>query len=86
MKTLRFAVALTGALALSTTGFAGNDEGIHADEAPAFGPMHDLGTLPAGQVVTGPALIEDVDTVIAVNPGWTYRVGDDLSGTLGRVR
>jgi N-methylhydantoinase A/oxoprolinase/acetone carboxylase beta subunit len=52
---------------------------------PADTPVFDRAALPPGQLVTGPALIEDVDTVIAVSPGWTYLVGDDLSGTLRRV-
>jgi N-methylhydantoinase A/oxoprolinase/acetone carboxylase beta subunit len=51
---------------------------------PLDTPVFDRPSLPAGQVVQGPALIEDVDTVIAVNPGWSYEVGADLSGTLRR--
>jgi N-methylhydantoinase A/acetophenone carboxylase len=48
-------------------------------------PVYDRPALPAGQVIAGPALVEDVDTVIAVNPGWSYRVGEDLAGTLRRI-
>jgi hypothetical protein len=36
-------------------------------------------------VVVGPALLEVVDTVIAVNPGWSYLVGEDYSGILRRA-
>jgi N-methylhydantoinase A/oxoprolinase/acetone carboxylase beta subunit len=53
---------------------------------PVPTPVFDRSGLPPGQEVPGPALLEDVDTVIAVNPGWVYRVGDDLSGTLRRAR
>ena len=53
--------------------------------APVATPVFDRSALPPGQEIHGPALIEDVDTVIAVDPGWRYRVGDDLSGTLRRT-
>ena len=48
-------------------------------------PVFDRAGLSAGQVVAGPALLEDVDTVIAVNPGWSYQVGEDDSGLLRRA-
>jgi N-methylhydantoinase A/acetophenone carboxylase len=56
-----------------------------ASPEPVETPVFDRAALPPGQVVAGPALLEDVDTVIAVNPGWSYRVGADLSGTLERT-
>ena len=48
-------------------------------------PVFDRAALSAGQVVVGPALLEDVDTVIAVNPGWSYLVSEDYSGILRRT-
>jgi N-methylhydantoinase A len=32
--------------------------------------------LPAGTIVTGPVIIEAVDSTIVVPPGWTGRVDD----------
>ena len=55
------------------------------DPTPVETPVFDRPALAAGQVVTGPALLEDVDTVIAVNPGWQYEVGDDHRGILRRT-
>ena len=55
------------------------------DAGPVETPVYDRPALAAGQVVTGPALLEDVDTVIAINPGWSYLVGEDYSGLLRRV-
>ncbi len=56
-----------------------------SDAGPVETPVYDRPALAAGQVVTGPALLEDVDTVIAINPGWSYLVGEDYSGLLRRV-
>jgi N-methylhydantoinase A/oxoprolinase/acetone carboxylase beta subunit len=55
------------------------------DPVPAETPVFDRAALAAGQVVEGPALLEDVDTVVAVNPGWSYLVGDDQRGILRRT-
>ena len=56
----------------------GGEAGIVGEDAAELGEDERF------EVVAGPALIEDVDTVIAVNPGWSYAVGLDLSGTLRR--
>jgi N-methylhydantoinase A len=33
-------------------------------------PVHDGGKLGAGDVVTGPAIIEETTTTIVIEPGW----------------
>ncbi|MGH9152555.1 MAG: hydantoinase/oxoprolinase family protein [Acidimicrobiales bacterium] len=58
---------------------------IWAAGDPVTTPVYDRRLLRAGDVVAGPALLEDVDTVVAVAPGWTYRVDEWLTGHLAGV-
>ncbi len=48
-------------------------------------PVHDRRRLEAGWSIAGPALIEDVDTVVAVSPGWTYDMDERMAGHLRRA-
>ena len=45
-------------------------------------PVHDRARLPDGFSAEGPALMEDVDTVVAVPPGWTYALDEQRTGWL----
>jgi N-methylhydantoinase A/oxoprolinase/acetone carboxylase beta subunit len=47
-------------------------------------PVFQRRLLGPGVLLTGPALLEDVDTVVALAPGWTYEVGGLLEGRLTR--
>ncbi len=49
---------------------------------PLATPVHDRGGLPEGFKMEGPALMEDVDTVVAVPPGWSYTLDDHRTGWL----
>ena len=44
-------------------------------------PIHNRAGLPDGFSTEGPALMEDVDTVVAVPPGWTYALDDQRTRT-----
>ena len=44
--------------------------------------VHDRARLPDGFSTQGPALMEDVDTVVAVPAGWTYALDDHRTGWL----
>ncbi len=48
-------------------------------------PVHERGRLPVGFSAVGPALMEDVDTVVAVPEGWAYRIDEHLTGWLTTV-
>jgi N-methylhydantoinase A/oxoprolinase/acetone carboxylase beta subunit len=54
-------------------------------EKPYATPVYDRRRLGAGYPIPGPALVEDVDTVVAVSPGWTYEIDDRLAGHLRRA-
>ena len=45
-------------------------------------PVHDRASLPDGFSAEGPALMEDVDTVVAVPPGWLYALDEQRTGWL----
>ena len=45
-------------------------------------PLHDRAGLPDGFSAEGPALMEDVDTVVAVPPGWSYALDEQRTGWL----
>ena len=45
-------------------------------------PVHDRAGLPDGFTTQGPALMEDVDTVVAVPPGWLYALDEQRTGWL----
>ena len=45
-------------------------------------PVHDRAGLPDGFSTEGPALMEDVDTVVAVPPGWNYALDEQRTGWL----
>ena len=49
---------------------------------PLATPVHDRGGLPGGFEMEGPALMEDVDTVVAVPPGWSYTLDEQRTGRL----
>ena len=53
---------------------------------PGFGaietPVHDRAGLPDGFSADGPALMEDIDTVVAVPPGWNYTLDEQTTGWL----
>ena len=49
---------------------------------PQSTPVHDRAGLPDGFSTEGPALMEDVDTVVAVPPGWTYALDEQRTGWL----
>ena len=44
--------------------------------------VHDRARLPDGFSTQGPALMEDIDTVVAVPVGWTYALDDHRTGWL----
>jgi N-methylhydantoinase A len=48
-------------------------------------PVRERGCLPFGFTIEGPALLEDVDTVVAVSPGWRYELDDRGTGSLRRL-
>jgi N-methylhydantoinase A/oxoprolinase/acetone carboxylase beta subunit len=48
-------------------------------------PVHDRRRLRPGFAIAGPALIEDVDTVVAVSPGWVYEMDDRMAGHMRRA-
>jgi N-methylhydantoinase A len=48
-------------------------------------PVFERSELASGFSVEGPALVEDVDTVVAVAPAWRYELDDELTGSLTRV-
>jgi N-methylhydantoinase A/acetophenone carboxylase len=48
-------------------------------------PVHDRRRLRPGFSIAGPALIEDVDTVVAVSPGWVYEMDDRMAGHMRRA-
>lgn len=58
---------------------AHRDAVFSADGARVRTPIYDGGRLGAGDVVAGPAVIEEVTTTIVVEPGWTARL--DASGS-----
>ena len=45
-------------------------------------PVFDRQAVRQGDVITGPALLEDVDTVVAVAPGWTCEIDEILAARL----
>ena len=45
-------------------------------------PVHGRAWLRSGFTADGPALLEDVDTVVAVPPGWSYTLDEQLAGWL----
>ena len=49
-------------------------------------PVYFRSDVPAGIELVGPALIEDVDTVVAVAPGWRYEADAAFVGRLRRNR
>ena len=49
---------------------------------PLRTPVHDRARLPDGFSTEGPALMEDIDTVVAVPPGWTYALDEQRTGWL----
>lgn len=48
-------------------------------------PVYERSLVEPGWVIEGPALLEDVDTVVAVAPGWTYQRDRYANGTLRRL-
>ncbi|MCY4421681.1 MAG: hypothetical protein OXC06_01280, partial [Acidimicrobiaceae bacterium] len=44
--------------------------------------VYDRAGLPDGFSTEGPALMEDVDTVVAVPPDWTYTLDEQRTGWL----
>ena len=50
--------------------------------APLPTPIHDRARLPDRFSTEGPALMEDIDTVVAVPPGWTYALDEQRTGWL----
>ena len=48
-------------------------------------PVYERGELPVGFETIGPALLEDVDTVVAVPPKWSYRLDEHRTGLLTRL-
>jgi N-methylhydantoinase A len=53
---------------------------------PRMTRVYDRQKVGAGQPIAGPALVEDVDTVVVVSPGWTYEIDDRMAGHLRRDR
>jgi N-methylhydantoinase A len=53
-------------------------------DEPVPTPVYDRRRIPPGWSTAGPALIEDVDTVVAVAPGWTYAMDERMAGHLRR--
>ena len=49
---------------------------------PIETPVYDRAGLPDGFSVEGPALMEDIDTVVAVPPGWNYLLDEQRTGWL----
>ena len=56
------------------------------DGAPEETPVFDRLAVRPGDQLVGPALLEDVDTVVAVAPGWTCEIDEILGARLRRVR
>jgi N-methylhydantoinase A len=48
-------------------------------------PVLERSHLPVGFAIEGPALLEDVDTVVAVSPGWRYELDGQSTGSLRRL-
>ena len=46
--------------------------------------VYERGELPVGFEIVGPALLEDVDTVVTVPPAWRYRLDEHRTGLLTR--
>ena len=47
--------------------------------------MFERGELPVGFEIEGPALLEDVDTVVSVPSGWRYELDEHRTGMLREV-
>ena len=45
-------------------------------------PVFERGRLAPGFAIEGPALLEDVDTVVAVSPGWRYELDERGTGSV----
>jgi N-methylhydantoinase A/oxoprolinase/acetone carboxylase beta subunit len=48
-------------------------------------PVYERGLLPSGFSVEGPALLEDIDTVVVVSPSWRIEIDHRGTGHLRRV-
>lgn len=56
----------------------------HLGEA-ADTPVFERAMLPVGFATEGPALVEDVDTVVVIPPTWAFEVDERSTGHLGRL-
>ena len=48
-------------------------------------PVYSREELRCGNVVTGPALIEAVDTTYVINPGWRFTIDQYLNGVIEQI-
>lgn len=58
---------------------------IWSAAGPTLTPVYERAALHPGVLVRGPALLDDVDTVVAVSPGWGYFVDGARIGRLART-
>ena len=65
----------------STSG-AASREVFWSGAGPLPTPVHDRAGVPDGFSTQGPALMEDLDTTVAVPPGWTYALDTHRTGWL----
>ena len=49
---------------------------VHFGGAPLTVPVYERTRLPAGMVVTGPAIVEEMGATTVIPPGWTATVGE----------
>lgn len=73
----------------SGTGQGGAERGERTctwgEGGPVATPVYDRRRMEPGYLLAGPALLEDVDTVVAVAPGWSYGMDEWLTGHLRRT-
>ena len=48
-------------------------------------PVFERALVPAGFAIEGPALVEDVDTVVVIPPTWRFEVDERRTGHLRRL-
>jgi N-methylhydantoinase A/acetophenone carboxylase len=58
---------------------------VWSDAGPILTPVYARNALAPGAHLVGPALLDDIDTVVAVAPGWSYTVDGAGTGHLARV-